>query len=76
MARKNAVALKIKQARKQLGFSQTEVSTRAGLQRCQISDLERGVLNLDHVHFGTIRKLSEVLALTPNDFVENAVLTP
>jgi transcriptional regulator with XRE-family HTH domain len=61
---------KIRLARKQAGLSQQEVADKAELQRCQISDLERGILKLDHVHWGTIRKLCAVLDLTPYDFME------
>jgi transcriptional regulator with XRE-family HTH domain len=61
---------KIKAARKRAKLSQQEVADKAELQRCQISDLERGILQLDHVHWGTIQKLCKVLDITPYDFME------
>ena len=64
------VGEKIRQARQRAGFSQRHVSELAGLQQCQISDLEHDKLELDHVHWGTIKRLCAVLNLTPYDFME------
>jgi transcriptional regulator with XRE-family HTH domain len=65
------VGTKIKSARQKQQLSQAEVSQKAGLQRCQISDLEHDKIDLQHIHWGTIQKLCKVLDLTPYDFMES-----
>jgi len=64
------VSVKLKQAREQAGFSQEQLSKLAGLGRAQISKLECDKLSLDHVHWSTIRRLCNVLHLTPNELME------
>jgi transcriptional regulator with XRE-family HTH domain len=64
------VGEKIRNARKRVGLSQRELSRIANVRQCQISDLERNKLKLDHVHFGTIVKLSDALDMQLDDFRE------
>jgi transcriptional regulator with XRE-family HTH domain len=70
MEKNIVVGTTLRAARQQKGVSQRQLATLAGLRQCQISDLEQGKLALDHVHWGTIRKLCDALALTPNDLME------
>ena len=65
---KNVLGGLVREARKRARLSQAKLSGMAGIQRCQVSDIERGKLDLDHVHFGTVVRLSHALKLTPNDF--------
>jgi transcriptional regulator with XRE-family HTH domain len=66
------VGSKIRHVRKQKGMSQNTLSQMAKLQRCQISDLERGKLQLEHVHWGTIQRLCKALNLSPYDFMDES----
>jgi len=66
------VGAKIRRAREKAGLSQRHLAEITQLRQCQISDLERDKLVIDHVHWGTIRKLCTVLDITPNDFMDTS----
>lgn len=72
MAKGKIIGTKIREARKRVGLSQEAVAKSARLQRCQVSDLERGILNLEHVHWGTIQRLCQTLHLAFDELSERA----
>ena len=60
----------LKSARKKAGLSQQKLAEQAGMRQCQVSDLEGDKLSLDHVHWGTIRRLCRALHISPDDLMD------
>jgi transcriptional regulator with XRE-family HTH domain len=77
MEERAAVAVMLKTARDAAGLSQTALAHVSGVQQRQISKLESGVIDLAWLTWGTIRRLCDALALTPNELMDyHAPRTP
>ncbi|MCX7995998.1 MAG: helix-turn-helix transcriptional regulator [candidate division WOR-3 bacterium] len=61
------VGKKVKEIRKQKGFSQEELAFRSGLHRTYISDIERGNRN---VSVKNIEKIARALGVKPSGLLE------
>lgn len=58
---------KVRQIRKEKGFSQEELAFRAGLHRTYISDIERGDRNIS---IKNIEKIAKTLEVAPSDLLK------
>ncbi len=56
--------------RMELGFTQNELATRAGLEQPQVSELERGGTN---PNLATIARLAEALDTTPSALLSSVI---
>jgi transcriptional regulator with XRE-family HTH domain len=61
---------RIKLARLQAGLTQQELADMADLPQGHISKLERDKLNTKRIRVDTLRRLCDVLHVTPNDLME------
>lgn len=55
----------LREARKAAGLSQQQLGTRCGMTYAQISNLERGALDILNIRVGTLWALAEALEIDP-----------
>lgn len=61
---------KLQQVREKKGLSVYQLAKDAGIKITTITNIEKGVTNLDKIQLGTIKKLSKALGVEINEIID------
>ena len=61
---------KLQQVRENKGYSVYQLAKETGIKITTITNIEKGITNLDKVQLGTIKKLSKALNVDINEIID------